>query len=91
MARLPGELDGQRVLRALGRFGWRVAKVRGSHNKLVHAERNDLIVAFHGTLSANSVRDPASSGDPGRAFPGRVLTGKAAHRLRTTILPVTTQ
>ena len=57
MARLPGEVDGRRFLRAMGRFGWTVETQRGSHRKLVHADRTDfLVVAFHQTLGRNSVR-----------------------------------
>ena len=57
MARLPGEVDGRRFLRAMARFGWTVETQRGSHRKLVHPDRADfLIVAFHRTLGRNSVR-----------------------------------
>jgi predicted RNA binding protein YcfA (HicA-like mRNA interferase family) len=54
---LPGELDGKRVLRALARLGWRVARTRGSHRILRHDRTGGfLILAFHDTLSRNSVR-----------------------------------
>jgi predicted RNA binding protein YcfA (HicA-like mRNA interferase family) len=57
MARLPGELDGLRVLRALSRFGWVVESQRGSHRKVVHSARADfLTVAFHATIGRDSVR-----------------------------------
>lgn len=57
MVVLPGEIDGRRFLRALARFGWSVETQRGSHRKLVHEDRADLlIVAFHQTLGRNSVR-----------------------------------
>jgi len=57
LARLPGEVDGRRFLRAMARFGWTVESQRGSHRKLVHPERTDfLIVAFHGSLGRNTVR-----------------------------------
>ncbi len=57
MARLPGEVDGRRFLRAMARFGWKVESQRGSHRKLVHPERRDfLIIAFHRNLGRNTVR-----------------------------------
>lgn len=57
MARLPGELDGRRFLRAMVRFGWTVESQRGSHRKLVHPDRYDfIIVAFHRTVGRNTVR-----------------------------------
>lgn len=52
MARLPGDIDGRRFLRALARFGWVVASQRGSHRKLVHSERKGfIVVAFHRDVS----------------------------------------
>lgn len=57
MAALPGEIDGERFLRAMARLGWKVASQRGSHRKLTHPEGDRvLIAAFHGTLGRNSVR-----------------------------------
>ncbi len=57
MARLPGEVDARRFLRAMARFGWTVETQRGSHRKLVHPDRTGfLIVAFHQTLGRNSMR-----------------------------------
>jgi len=57
MGRFPGEVDGRRFLRAMARFGWHVTTQRGSHRKLVHADRYDfLTVAFHTTLSGYVVR-----------------------------------
>lgn len=57
MARLPGEVDGRRFLRALSRFGWKVESQRGSHRKLVHPDREDfIIVAFHRTVGRNTIR-----------------------------------
>lgn len=57
MGRLPGELDGRRLLAVMSRFGWRVEGQRGSHRKLVHPERKDfLIVAFHDTVGRNTLR-----------------------------------
>lgn len=53
---LPGEVDGARFLRALARHGWRVARTRGSHHVLKSRDGRTLVVAFHGTLSRNSVR-----------------------------------
>ena len=53
---LPGEIDGQRFLRAMGRFEWTVEKTRGSHRKLVHPAKGMIIVAFHKNLSRTSVR-----------------------------------
>src|SRR3990170_1921209 len=54
MARLPGEIDGRRFLRALARFGWVVESQRGSHRKLVNAEsRRFIIVAFHDVIRRN--------------------------------------
>lgn len=52
---LPGEMDGQRVLRALRRLGWEVASVHGSHHKLVGPGGMRLIVAFHGTMGRPAV------------------------------------
>lgn len=54
---LPGEVDGARFVRALARFGWRVASQRGSHLKLVHAGRAGfIVVAFHGTIRRPAMR-----------------------------------
>jgi predicted RNA binding protein YcfA (HicA-like mRNA interferase family) len=53
---IPGEVDGVRFLRALGRLGWQVARVRGSHRVLKHPTRGTVVVAFHGKLSRNSVQ-----------------------------------
>ncbi|MFQ5907816.1 MAG: type II toxin-antitoxin system HicA family toxin [Thermoplasmata archaeon] len=57
MARLPGEVEGRRFLRALVRLGWRVESQKGSHRKLVHPNRRDfIIVAFHRTVGRNTIR-----------------------------------
>lgn len=56
MTVLPGEIDGIRFLRAMARFGWTVVRVKGSHRILRRADGKVLMVAFHGTLSRNSVR-----------------------------------
>ncbi len=57
MARLPGEIDGRRFLRALARFGWELENQRGSHRKLAHADRGGvIIVAFHGKIRRQVVR-----------------------------------
>ncbi len=57
MARLPGEVDGRRFLRALARFGWIVETQRGSHRKLAHAEsKRFLIVAFHNVIRRSAIR-----------------------------------
>ena len=39
MARLPGDTDGRRFLRAMARFGWVVESQRGGHRKLVRQSR----------------------------------------------------
>lgn len=58
---LPGEMDGDRFLRALARFGWRVTVQRGSHRKLVHPDRAGfLVVAFHGTIRRPAMRKTLS-------------------------------
>lgn len=52
MARLPGDIDGRRFLRAMARFGWAVESQRGSHRKLVHPHRKGfIVVAFHRDVS----------------------------------------
>ena len=56
MARLPGDIDGRRFLRALGRFGWAVETQRGSHRKLRHTDGRVLRVAFHNVIRRNAVR-----------------------------------
>lgn len=54
---LPGEIDGRRFLRAMARFGWSVSKTKGSHRILKReGSSRILVVAFHDTLSRNSVR-----------------------------------
>lgn len=53
---LPGTMAGAKVLRALARFGWSVARVSGSHRILRHVSGRTLVVAFHGELSRISVR-----------------------------------
>ena len=52
----PRELDGRRVLRAFARLGWPVVRVHGSHHALRHASGRTVFLAFHGTVSRNSVR-----------------------------------
>lgn len=57
MARLPGEIDGRRFVRAMARFGWSVESQRGNNRKFVHPDRRDfLIIAFHRTLGRNTIR-----------------------------------
>jgi len=52
MARLPGDIDGRRFLRAMARFGWVVESQRGSHRKIVHPDREGfIVVAFHREVS----------------------------------------
>jgi predicted RNA binding protein YcfA (HicA-like mRNA interferase family) len=53
---LPAEVDGDRFLKAMARLGWRVSRSRGSHRVLKDLRGRTLVVAFHGTLSRNSVR-----------------------------------
>lgn len=54
---LPGEVDGKRFLRAMATFGWRVARTSGSHKVLKSDPSGRIIVvAFHSTLSRNSIR-----------------------------------
>ena len=53
---LPAEVDGDRFLRAMGRLGWRVSRIHGSHHVLKDASGRTLVVAFHATLSRHSVR-----------------------------------
>ena len=53
---LPGELDGSKFLRAMGRCGWQVSRTKGSHRVLKNAGGRTLVVAFHKTLSRNSMR-----------------------------------
>ncbi len=57
MARLPGEVDGRRFLRAMARLGWRVERQKGSHRKLVHPETaRFVVVAFHRVIRRNSIK-----------------------------------
>ena len=57
MARLPGEVDGRRFLRAMARLGWIVESQRGSHRKLVLLGVDRfIVVAFHKVIRRNSVR-----------------------------------
>lgn len=53
---LPAEVDGGRFLKAMGRLGWHVSRTRGSHRVLKDVRGRTVVVAFHGTLSRNSVR-----------------------------------
>lgn len=53
---LPGELDGSRFLRALGRCGWHVARAKGSHRVLKNAAGRTLVLAFHDVVSRNTIR-----------------------------------
>lgn len=53
---LPGEVDGERFLRALRRFGWVVARQRGSHRILQHPDGRTMAVSFHGVIRRNAVR-----------------------------------
>jgi predicted RNA binding protein YcfA (HicA-like mRNA interferase family) len=66
---LPAELDGARFLRAMARLGWQVSRTRGSHHVLRGASGRIIVVAFHGTLSRNSVRRALrEAGVPEEAF-----------------------
>ncbi len=57
MARLPGEVDGRRFLRAIARLGWTVESQRGSHRKLIHPGSDRfIVVAFHRVIRRNSIR-----------------------------------
>ncbi len=57
MARLPGEVDGRRFLRAMARLGWNVESQRGSHRKLVHPGSSQfIVVAFHKVIRRSSIR-----------------------------------
>jgi predicted RNA binding protein YcfA (HicA-like mRNA interferase family) len=40
----------------MGRLGWRVVRVRGSHRTLKDPAGRVIVVAFHSTLSAHSIR-----------------------------------
>lgn len=53
---LPAEIDGLRFLRAMARLGWTVTRTRGSHRVLKDLRGRTVVVAFHSTLSRNSVR-----------------------------------
>ena len=41
--RLP-EVNGARVIRALGRVGWQTERIRGSHHVLVHPEKPGVTI-----------------------------------------------
>lgn len=41
--RLP-QVNGVRVIRALGRVGWQTERIRGSHHVLVHPEKPGVII-----------------------------------------------
>ena len=57
MARLPGEVDGRRFLRAMTRLGWAVESQRGIHRKLVNVGTDRfIVVAFHDVIRRNSIR-----------------------------------
>ncbi|MHB8586108.1 MAG: type II toxin-antitoxin system HicA family toxin [Thermoplasmatota archaeon] len=54
---LPGEVDGRRFLRAMARFGWEPSRTRGSHHILRKGQSGPiLVIAFHKTMSRNSIR-----------------------------------
>lgn len=56
MSQLPGEIDRRRFLRAMGRLGWHVLSVRGSHFKLVEAASGRaLIVSAHGKVRRHAI------------------------------------
>lgn len=58
MGKLPGEVDGRRVVRALRRLGWEVVRQRGSHRMLVHRETGAVMtLAFHSVVYRNTLKD----------------------------------
>lgn len=66
---LPGEIDGRRFLRAMARLGWAVARTAGSHRVLRNRGGQVIVVAFHDSLSRNSVRRALrEAGVPERDF-----------------------
>ncbi len=57
MSRLPGEISRRAFLRAMGRLGWSVLRIRGNHHQLVHPRfRGVLTVAIHDTLSRPALK-----------------------------------
>jgi len=57
MAKLPRDADARKVVRALGRMGFQVTSVSGSHYKLVHESdpARILVVPFHGKLKTGTL------------------------------------
>jgi len=53
VTKLPGEVRFARFLKAMGRFGWTVARVKGSHHQLQQAGVANVITVYasHGTIS----------------------------------------
>lgn len=53
MTKLPGEVRLARFLKAMGRFGWTVARIKGSHHQLQHLEVKNVITVYasRGTIS----------------------------------------
>ena len=57
MARLPGEVDGRRFLRAMTRLRWAVESQRESHRKLVRVGTDKfIVVAFYDVIKRSSIR-----------------------------------
>jgi len=53
VTKLPGDVRFSRFLKAMGRFGWTVARVKGSHHQLLHEGVANVITVYasHGTIS----------------------------------------
>ena len=53
MTKLPGEVSLSRFLRAISRFGWTVARIKGSHHQIQHPDVANVITVYasRGTIS----------------------------------------
>ncbi|MEH2249332.1 type II toxin-antitoxin system HicA family toxin [Nostoc sp.] len=57
MSQLPS-LTGREVIATLGKIGFEVARVRGSHHILIHSDGRRTVIPVPGFVSTNTARLP---------------------------------
>jgi len=61
---MPIRLSGKDIVMALGKGGWELERVTGSHHVMRHADGRHVSVPVHGARPERSHRSAARSGAP---------------------------
>ena len=61
---MPVQLSGKDLVKALGKDGWEVERVTGSHHVMRHADGRHVSVPVHGSRPGRSHRSAARSAAP---------------------------